>query len=170
MDMPKRDGFAGSASSWTKDQLRGAIACGFATSWGDGIFEVHRDLDESGRLLRVRIELGTDERVALMGKLKLRWNTSALVSRMVIDEGQPVRFMYREAPDREQDSGWRMFCGYEDDEYNDDPKNIAIVPLTEFANRDKRVDALLDEPAGSVFERRPDEEGFQRVTDWTPRR
>jgi hypothetical protein len=151
-------------------QLGGAIACGFATSWGDGIFEVHRDLDESGRLLRVRIELGTDERVALMGKLKLRWNTSALVSRMVIDEGQPVRFMYREAPHREQDSGWRMFCGYEDEKYSDDPKNIAIVALTEFANRDKRVDALLDEPAGSVFERRPGEEGFQRVTDWTPGR
>jgi hypothetical protein len=42
------------------------------------------------------------------------------------------------------------------------------VPLSEFAKRDKRVDALLDEPVGSVFERRPEEDEFQRVTDWEP--
>jgi hypothetical protein len=149
-------------------RLSGALACGFMTTWGDGIFEMHRDLDASGRLLRLRIELGTEDRVALMAKLRLRWWTSALVSRKVIDDGLPVRFMYREAADREQDSGWRMFSGYEDDDYNEDPKNIAIVRLSEFGDRDKRVDALLDEPVGSVFERRPEHDEFERVTDWIP--
>jgi hypothetical protein len=32
-------------------------------------------------------------------------------------------------------------------------ENIAIVRLSEFAAMDKRVDALLDEAPGSVFER-----------------
>jgi hypothetical protein len=149
-------------------RLAGATACGFMTTWGDGIFEVHRDLDDAGRLLRVRIELGTERQVTLLTKLRLRWETSALVSRMVVDEGQPVRFMYREAADRRTDSGWRMFCGFEGDVYNADPKNIAIVPLSEFAARDRRVDELLDEPLGSAFERLPGHDEFQRVTDWSP--
>jgi hypothetical protein len=149
-------------------RLGEATACGFATTWGDGLFEIHRDIDEEGRLLQVRMELGTPQRLELLAKLRLRWETSALVSRMVIDDGQPVRFMYRQAADRKVDSGWRMFCGYEGDAYNEDPKNIAIVPLSEFAERDKRIDALLDEPVGSVFERRPEEDEFQRVTDWVP--
>jgi hypothetical protein len=87
---------------------------------------------------------------------------------MVVDDGEPVRFMYRQAADRTDDSGWRMFCGLEGDEYNQDSKNIVLVPLTEFAKRDKRVDVLLDEPVGSVFERLPGENEFKRVTDWQP--
>lgn len=35
---------------------------------------------------------------------------------MITVEGKPVRFMYREAPDNEIDSGWRFMTGYEDDE------------------------------------------------------
>jgi hypothetical protein len=149
--------------------LPDAVACGFATTWGDGIFEVYRDLDREGRLLSIRIELGTEQRVALMAKLRLRWWGRAFVSRMIIDRGEPIRFMYREATDRENDSGWRMFSGYESEEYNDDPKNVAVVLLDELAQRDKRVDALLDEPVGSVFERKPGEEDFARVSDWAPK-
>jgi hypothetical protein len=149
-------------------KLGEAVTCGFATTWGDGLFEIHRDLDDRTRLLRVRIELGTDQRIALMASLKLRWETSALVSRMVMDDGQPVRFMYRESPDRKGDSGWRMFCGQESEEYNADAKNVAVVQLSEFAKRDKRVDALLDELVGSVFERLPGQDKFHRVTDWAP--
>jgi hypothetical protein len=86
----------------------------------------------------------------------------------VLDDKEPVRFMYREAPDREGDSGWRMMTGLEDEEYNSDPQNIAVVRLSEFADMDKSVDALLDEPPGSVFERVPGEVAFKRVTDWVP--
>jgi hypothetical protein len=148
--------------------LDGATACGFMTTWGDGIFEINRDFDSAGNVTAIRIELGTEERVRLMDQLNLRWNTSALVSRRITDEGMPVRFMYREAPDRDQDSGWRMFSGYEGDGYSDDPKNIAIVPLSHFQESDRRVDALLDEPVGSVFERAPEAEEFARITDWQP--
>jgi hypothetical protein len=145
-----------------------ARACGFMTTWGDGIFEVHRDLDSSGRLLRVRIELGTDERRKLMRQVEFRWSTAALVSKKIVDEGQPVRFMYRQAPDRETDSGWRMFSGLESDAYSNNAKNIAIVPLNVFGERDKRVDRLLDAPIGSVFERRDPEAEFEPVIDWAP--
>lgn len=145
-----------------------ARACGFMTTWGDGLFELHRDLDAEGRLVRVRIELATEQRRQLMRKLVLRSSTSALVSKQITSDGQPVRFMYREEADRKEDSGWRMFSGTETEEYSEHAENIAIVPLRSFADMDKRVDKLLDEPIGSVFERREAEDEFHRVTDWTP--
>jgi hypothetical protein len=147
--------------------IAGTTACGFATTWGDGIFDVYRDVDAEGRLLRVRIELATDDRVALFSKLRLRWKR-ALVSRLIADGGKPIRFLYRQASDHDDDSGWRIFSGEEDEHYNDDPANIALVTLADVAQRDKRVDALLDAPVGSVFECRPGEESFQQVTDWEP--
>lgn len=41
--------------------LSGARTCGFMTSWGDGFFPVHLDLDESGTPIRIRIELATEQ-------------------------------------------------------------------------------------------------------------
>lgn len=50
-------------------EVGGATACGFNTSWGDGFFPVWRELDATGELVRVRIQLGDDERVKLIHKL-----------------------------------------------------------------------------------------------------
>ncbi|MEP6877078.1 MAG: DUF2185 domain-containing protein [Burkholderiales bacterium] len=36
-------------------------------------------------------------------------------------EGYPVRFMCREEPDNQYDSGWRFLSGFEDDAYMADP-------------------------------------------------
>jgi hypothetical protein len=38
-------------------ELAGTTVCNFMTTWGDGLFEVHRDLAESGDLVRIRIEM-----------------------------------------------------------------------------------------------------------------
>jgi len=38
-------------------ELAGMSVCNFMTTWGDGLFEVHRDLSESGELVQIRIEL-----------------------------------------------------------------------------------------------------------------
>lgn len=44
--------------------VAGTRACHFPTTWGDGLFDVHRDLDDDGGLVQIRIEMGTDERCA----------------------------------------------------------------------------------------------------------
>lgn len=54
-----------------------ASVCGFATSWGDAIFEVYRDVDADGRLLAVRAELGTPEIVDRMRALEAQWNAGS---------------------------------------------------------------------------------------------
>ena len=47
----------------------GATVCGFSTSWGDGFFPVWRELSATGELVRIRVQLGDDERVKLIHKL-----------------------------------------------------------------------------------------------------
>ena len=46
-----------SATESASVQLDGVQICNFMTTWGDGMFEVHRDLGESGELVQIRIEL-----------------------------------------------------------------------------------------------------------------
>jgi hypothetical protein len=46
--------------------LAGARLCSFMTSWGDGIFEIYRDFNAAGHLVRIRIEMGTPDRVELL--------------------------------------------------------------------------------------------------------
>jgi hypothetical protein len=40
-------------------ELDGMTVCNFMTTWGDGVFEVYRELDESGELSQIRIEMET---------------------------------------------------------------------------------------------------------------
>lgn len=40
--------------------------CGFSSRWGDGIFEVIRDFDPTGRLVRIRIDVGSEQKQTLM--------------------------------------------------------------------------------------------------------
>lgn len=93
---------------------------------------------------------------------------ACLATDMILVRGKPVGFMYREEPDNEQDSGWRFMCGLEDQDYMDDPDNLGIYDVNTIANYDPTIIPLLDEPAGSVFERTPGAANFRPVDDWTP--
>ena len=42
---------------------------------------------------------------------------ACLATDMITCDGQPVRFMYRESPDNDVDSGWRFTSGHESDQY-----------------------------------------------------
>jgi hypothetical protein len=83
-------------------------------------------------------------------------------------EGYPVRFMYREEPDNQVDSGWRFMSGFEDDEYMNDPQNIAVYDVNTIANYDPSIIPFLEAPVGSVYEKANGAEQFVRVTDWSP--
>ncbi len=101
-----------------------------------------------------------------------RWvdsaNLKAFVSEMCFAEGEYVRFLYREAGDRKEDSGWRMFTGHETQEYNDDPKNVRIVQVGYMLDRDPSLLQPLKEAIGAAFERRTKQEPWAKVTDWIP--
>lgn len=52
--------------------LNNAKACGFSNRWGDGIFDVICDSDPSGNLVRIRIDVGNEEKQALLRDLQTR--------------------------------------------------------------------------------------------------
>ena len=87
---------------------------------------------------------------------------------MIVVRGKPVGFMYREAPDHNEDSGWRFMSGLEDQDYMDDEANHGVYDVNTIANYDPTIVPLLDEPVGSVFERTPGAKDFRAVEDWAP--
>lgn len=92
----------------------------------------------------------------------------ALVSNMCMEKGGVIRFLYREKADREEDSGWRMFTGYESDEYNEDSSNIRIVNVGYLLDKDPSLIEPLKEGIGAVYERDDKGKKWNKVTDWAP--
>lgn len=132
-------------------ELAGVRVCGFRNRWGDGIFTVIRDLDASGRLVRIRLDVGNEE---TQSRLRRVWLLScgALVTRKALD-GEPIRFAERLEPHNPDDSGWALSSGTETQEYMDDPRNLAIVRLSAMVHRDPELGMIIDAPVGSVFRR-----------------
>jgi hypothetical protein len=85
--------------------------------------------------------------------------------RITVD-GRSVGFMYREAPDRDIDSGWRFMAGDESQAYMDDPDNLAIYDVNTIANYDPEIIPFLDAPIGLAFER--DDSGAFVEVAYTP--
>lgn len=75
-------------------------------------------------------------------------------SRRLVDKRLPVRFMYHEKTDDEdQYSGWVFLSGTEGQEYIDNPDNIGIYDIKTILNIDKTITPYLDSRAGMAFER-----------------
>ena len=74
------------------------------------------------------------------------------VTRRIMNDGQKIGYLYREEPDRDEDSGWRFLCGDESDEYMDDSENTSLVSLGAVLREDDAVLDLLDSPVGAAFE------------------
>ena len=83
-----------------------------------------------------------------------------LATKMLVDGKRKVRYMYREEASNPQDSGWRFFCGDEDDEYANDPDNIGIYDVNTILDIDKTVLPYLDSTVGVAFEREDESAAF----------
>jgi len=91
----------------------------------------------------------------------------ALVSRLCFDEKLPIRFMYKTVPEHLNDTGWRMFTGYETPEFLDDEiTNLIPVELEKMCKIDPSLTDLVQYNAGTVWERAPESEGWERVHDY----
>lgn len=71
-----------------------------------------------------------------------------LVSVRITVDRQPVRYMYREEPDSEDDSGWRFLAGDEDAAYLNDPNNLGIYDVNTIANYDRNILPWLEQEIG----------------------
>jgi hypothetical protein len=87
------------------------------------------------------------------------------VTNRVLNDGAPAGYLYREEPDSEDDSGWRITANDETTEYMENPKNSAYVSLGAVLNQDDSFVGLLDAPAGSAFIRDADSGEFVACRD-----
>jgi len=91
-----------------------------------------------------------------------------MASDMITVDGRKVGFMYREAPDFDEDSGWRFTSGLESQKYTDDPSNWTVYDVNTIANYDPEIIPLLDAPVASAFERAGGTGPFVQAKDWQP--
>lgn len=136
-------------------KLGDRLVCGFFTTWGDGAFPVYRDVDAGGRLLRVRVELGAPEIVARTRRMEELWFGSlsklAIASPTVMG-GAPVRWLERDHPRDDNDSGWCVYAGTETQEELDDPGAATLVPLRDLIRTQPDLETVLANPAPAAFE------------------
>ena len=88
-----------------------------------------------------------------------------LATKMLIDNKRKVRFMYRE-DGKNGDSGWRFFCGDENQEYSDNPDNIAIYDIQTVIDIDRSIVPYLDSAPGVALERENEEDTFHTSSDF----
>lgn len=72
---------------------------------------------------------------------------------LITVDGEPVRYMFREDPHNEMDSGWRFFSGTETDSYMEHPENFDVHDLNTLANYDRAIIPYLEMPVGTELER-----------------
>lgn len=90
-----------------------------------------------------------------------------LMSRLVIDDKLPIRFIYKTVPEHLNDTGWRLFTGYEEESFFDNEiVNMVPIPLEKLAALDPSLEPLLAYNAGTVWERHPESDGWERVYDY----
>jgi len=89
-----------------------------------------------------------------------------MVSKMVSEEEKKPLFIYREKRTRPEDSGWRIFSGYESQDYIDNPNNTRIYNPSTILKIDSSIKELLLKGVGSVFERENDKSNWYEVDDY----
>lgn len=97
---------------------------------------------------------GSDESIAELGH--------AIASRRIVREGRKVRWMYREEPAAEYDSGWRFFC---DEEDAGDEGAFGMFPVITVAEADPTIVPFLLREPPCAFERGDDYLPLVEVTD-----
>ena len=89
-----------------------------------------------------------------------------LATKMLIENRRKVRFMYREEGE-DNDSGWRFFCGDEDQDYVDNPDNTGIYDIKTILDIDKSILPYLQSAVGAAYERENENDVFRMSTDFT---
>lgn len=79
-----------------------------------------------------------------------------LATDKIVVDGEQVGFMYREAPNAANDSGWRFLSGSETEDYLNQPKNLGYYDVNLIANCDRDIVQHLGAPVGVAFERAGD--------------
>lgn len=80
------------------------------------------------------------------------FDTKVIVSNDVLDRRE-FNFMLRDYPNSEQDSGWSILSGYEEDSFLNNPDNLQCISIGVMLNIDDSILSFIDEQPLCAFER-----------------
>lgn len=75
-----------------------------------------------------------------------------LVSKNITHNLQAIKWMYREEPIEEFDSGWRVFCESDTEEFINQPENVIPLDFNVLANLNPHVVEIYNAPVGADYE------------------
>ncbi len=75
-----------------------------------------------------------------------------LVSKNITHNLHAIKWMYREEPIEEFDSGWRVFCEADTEEYINQPENVIPLDFNILANLNPHVVEVYNAPIGADYE------------------
>jgi hypothetical protein len=110
--------------------------------------------------------MGTDKKFKLKAEEiaeLIRPMGSCIATDKITVEGELVDYMIREEPRDPIDSGWQFFSGTEDQDYIDNPQNMAIYDVNTIANYDGAIIPYLHLPFGTQLERVRGTDRFQII-------
>lgn len=85
-------------------------------------------------------------------KMDYYFDTLVTVSNDVLERNE-FNFLLKDKPNEPNDSGWVIFSGYEEDEFNSNPDNFQIVALGVVLNVDDSILAFINETPLCAYER-----------------
>lgn len=86
-----------------------------------------------------------------------------MATKAIMKDNAKVGYMFREASDFKNDSGWRIFTGQESLDFIDIDDNIDIYDLSQIAEKDTDIVSYLEHPVGTELERVEGSSEFQIV-------
>ena len=87
---------------------------------------------------------------------KLDLQHICIVSNRIVREGEPIGMAYKEKPDFDEDSGWRILAGAESQKYLDQEENLEIWTLEELLAKEKLFMDYLEMPVGTELVSSPE--------------
>lgn len=124
----------------------GVPVFGTPTSWGDGIFSVVAHFGTAGQLLRLSVELGTEDRQQLLRDVLTR-DVGAVLTRRVEEGGAIVR------AERLADRNWLFTTGTESEAEMKDPENFGLYELEQVLERNPGLRPFLLHGEGTILRR-----------------
>ena len=126
------------------------------TSWGDGIFAVVLERGREGQILRLRVELGTEQRQGMLREVLLR-GVEAVLSRQV-EEGLAIR-----EAERLEDGHWLFTTGEEPAEEMEAPDYFGMVALEDVLTRNPDLRRFMLRGPGTLVRL---VQGDWKIVDW----
>lgn len=89
---------------------------------------------------------------------------TCLATKAIMEEGAEVGYMFREASDFEDDTGWRFFTGDESLDFIDQDDNIGMYKIADVVKQDSSIEKYLNSSIGTELERTTGSKEFVIVT------